>query len=395
MLVAALAVLVSAVMVPPAEARLRAQDGKPIIEEKTPFGYIPADVREKMRAQEPLTKAASLLRWEVENNGHAGYANISLEPDGVALHWKGQIPPGMKTAMTQAGQHAKVRVVPARYSQAELRAATDSLFEYMKEHPGGPVRSVGVSQDGSAIEVGVVDSEAQTSTADLPKTAIPVKTVRRAAPKLTSRLSDSAPYWGGARLWNPARQTKCTSGFGVKNSAGTEFLLTAAHCFTPPEQVETWTCCRTVGNATHETYWHDLLLVQTDAGGRIYDGGVGTGEFSKSVYGWDWVYSGEYLCTSGSVSGVICNFTQGNAFTFSYCDWDSDGDWTCMNDLLLAVQMDGLLAGLEGDSGGPVFSLRNDGVIAKGIISGRNDHVLIHQDFGTAWRDFGIVPISG
>ncbi|KAB2345182.1 chymotrypsin family serine protease [Actinomadura rudentiformis] len=388
--------LVSVSMATAANAQTRFQDGKPVIEEDKPFSYIDPGVLKKMRAQEPLTKAASVLRWEVEKSGHAGYADIALEENGVALHWKGDVPAAMKTAMSTASRLAPVRVVPAKHSKADLRAAITPLYEYMKKHPGGPVHSVGIRQDGSSIEVGSAASDLRTVATDLPKTSIPVKVVRKAAPKSASRLEDTAPYWGGARIWNPAKKLNCTSGFGVKNSNGTGFLLTAAHCFTPPERVSRYTSVTTIGYASHENWAHDILLVTTHAGGRIYDGGVGSGEFSKSVYGWDWVYSGEYLCASGSVSGVICNYTQGNGFTYSYCDYDSDGDWTCRNDLLLAIQMDGLRASQGGDSGGPVFSLRNDGVVAKGIISGHDGWSgLIHQDFGTAWRDFGVVPIQG
>jgi hypothetical protein len=400
-LAAAIAVLASAAMAPTADAQTRFQDGKPVIEEKTPFGYLPADVRAKMRAQEPLTKAASVLRWEFENAParNAGYANIVLEKNAVALHWKGEVSAGMKAAVTRAGRHAAVRVVPARYSQAELRAATAPIFEYMKKHPGGPVRSVGVTDGGDALEVGVVDSDPRVAGADLPEVNIPVKVVPKQAPKSTSRLADTPPYWGGARIQTPDSvnpNAYCSTGFGVKNGAGIEYVLTAAHCYTPPDRATVWATGTTMGYASHEVYWHDILLITTHAGGRIYDGGVGTGEFSKSVYGWDWAYAGEYLCQSGATSGVVCNFTQGNGFTYSYCDYDSDGDWTCQDDLLLAVQMDGLQATRGGDSGGPVFGLRNDGVVAKGIVSGHAGFsYMIHQDFGTAWRDFGVTPIFG
>ncbi|KAB2345155.1 hypothetical protein [Actinomadura rudentiformis] len=100
-------------------------------------------------AQEPLTKAASVLRWEVEKTGYAGYADVALEENGVALHWKGDVPAAMKSAIGSAVKHAPVRVVPARYSQADLRAAITPIYEYMKKHPGGPVRSV--SAAGAAV----------------------------------------------------------------------------------------------------------------------------------------------------------------------------------------------------------------------------------------------------
>ncbi|MFI0445598.1 hypothetical protein [Actinomadura sp. 6N118] len=391
----AIAVLVFATMATTAHAQATFYDGKPVVEEDGFFRYINPDVLKKMRAQEPLTKAASVLRWKVEKSGYAGYADIALEENGVALHWKGDVPAAMKTAMSTAGRHAPVRVVPATHSQADLRAAITPIYEYMKKHPGGPVHSVGIRQDGSSIEVGSSAADLRTVAADLPKMNIPVKVVRKEAPKPTSRLEDTAPYYGGARITNPDKGNRyCTSGFGVKNGAGTEFLLTAAHCYTPPDRAARYTSGTLIGRASHEVYWHDLIMIPTDAGNRVYDGGVGSGEFSKVVHAWDWVYTGDYLCTSGSVSGVVCNVIQGNAFNYAYCDYDFDGDWTCKDDLLLAYQNDGLEASRPGDSGGPVFGLRGDGVVAKGIIAGNGGRsVLIYQDFGTAWRDFNITVI--
>ncbi|MFI0449645.1 S1 family peptidase [Actinomadura sp. 6N118] len=389
MLGAAIAALMFTMMATTAHAQAAFQDGKPVNEEDGFFRYIDPDVLKKMRAQEPLTKAASVLRWEVEKSGYAGYADIALEGNGVALHWKGDVPATMKTAMSTAG--APVRVVPATHSQADLRAAITPIYEYMKKHPGGPVHSVGIKQDGSSIEVGSATADLQKVAADLPKSNIPVKVVRKEAPQMTSRLEDSAPYYGGARFRNLTKGGYCTSGFGVKNGAGTEFMLTAAHCYTAPDQVGTYDSRRYIGTASHEAYWHDLIMIPTDAGTRIYDGGVGSGEFSKPVRAWDWVYTGDYLCISGSVSGVVCNIIQGNGYTFAYCDWDSDGDWTCMNDLLLAYQNDGREASQPGDSGAPIFGLRSDGVVAKGIHSASGGRsVIVYQDFGTAWRDFNI-----
>src|SRR5687768_14614893 len=88
----AIAVLVFATMATTAHAQATFQNGKPVIEEDGFVRYIDPDVLKKMRAQEPLTKAASVLRWEVEKSGHAGYADIALEENGVALHWKGDVP---------------------------------------------------------------------------------------------------------------------------------------------------------------------------------------------------------------------------------------------------------------------------------------------------------------
>lgn len=374
-----------------------ADPGKPETTESEPYSYIEPEIRRKMLAQVPLSKAAGVLRWEYERHRHAGYTNVMLEDGGVALYWKGgAVPAAMDTALRKAREIAPVRIVAARHSMAELRAEAQRLSDFMKRRPGGPIHTVEVRGDGSGLEAQTRDPDTVGVRAKLPRVAVPLSVVRKQPQHKTTRLDDTAPYWGGARIKNFNRGNSCTSGFAVWQS-GREYLLTAAHCFTPIDGVVTPTG-RWIGNAEQERWDHDVILVRADAAGRIYDGGVGSGEFSKAVSGWNWVNPYEWVCHSGSVTGALCGIQVSSSFTYSYCDYDSDGDWTCQYDLLIAWQKNGYLVVRDGDSGGPVFSL--DGttkVVAKGIISGKTweDHGLIFQDFGTAWRDFGIVPQVG
>lgn len=49
-------------------------------------------VPELSRVQIPLTKAAKVLRTEIERGQYAGYAGLELEDHQVVLWWKGKIP---------------------------------------------------------------------------------------------------------------------------------------------------------------------------------------------------------------------------------------------------------------------------------------------------------------
>jgi hypothetical protein len=251
---------------------------------------------------------------------------------------------------------------------------------------------VEVPADGTGL---ILAADGAVATTDLPSTGVPIRIVQRPRMQLLSRLADTAPFWGGARIVNADNGAGCSSGFAV-TSGGVNYLLTAGHCGRPGGGWYNGDRSRFIGTATRENVAHDLLLVPTSAAGRIYDGGVGVGEFSKGVVGWDWAIPGEYVCQSGSVSGAVCGIRNTNSFQYTLCDTDPYGNYECYSDLILAQKTDGGLAARHGDSGGPVFTLSGtSNVVAKGTITGGGGSWLVYQDFGTAWRDFGIVPLTG
>ena len=64
--------------------------------------------------------------------------------------------------------------------------------------------------------------------------------------------------------------------------------------------------------------------------------------------------------------------------------------------MIQAWKRDGGVAGRPGDSGGPVFSLNGDRVVAKGTITGGDlGSMLLFQDFGTAYSVWGVTPLTG
>jgi hypothetical protein len=147
---------------------------------------------------------------------------------------------------------------------------------------------------------------------------------------------------------------------------------------------------------SHQHTGYDVMLVPTSAGNRMYDGGVGSGEFSKRVAGFNYVYPNEWLCVSGSVTGAVCGVQAGTNFTRSYCYKNDYGNYECNYDLVEAFQRGGYRATQGGDSGGPVFSLAGDyDVVAKGTISGGNDAGwrFLFQDFVTTNRLWGVRPV--
>ena len=367
------------------------------------FRSADAKTLKLMQDQHTLSQAADVVRWEVERSGATGYTSLRLEEGAVVLRWNGAIPARIQHAITKASRIAPVYVESAKFSRAELRAAAQRLSESMEANSGSPFHSVVIVDDRAIQLVAHPGSKAagialDRAQAALPQVSVPVEVAEGEPLHFTSRLDDSAPWWGGARIqsWrNGAFRASCSSGFGVRDGAGYEYILTAAHCATYPDRIQD-PAGEYIGGVGLENYGLDILLIPTNAEHRIYDGGVGSGEFSKAVSGWGWVYANEWLCQSGSVSGAVCGIQATNNFTYSFCDTDSDGDWTCMRDLIVAYKRDGGIASRHGDSGGPVFSLDGARVVAKGTLTGGNGgSMMVFQDFGTAWNLWGVTPLTG
>ncbi|MEO3808729.1 hypothetical protein ABGB17_06980 [Sphaerisporangium sp. B11E5] len=369
-------------------------DPKPLPSAST---YISDDTLAKMEAQEPLRKAADIVRWSVERTKAGGYAGIELGGDEVVVWWKGTLPAAVQEAVTEARRGARVRVAPAAHSRAELEKAAHRVAEYMRTHPRSPYHSVVVAHDGSGLVVKA--EQAGLPPAPLPAEArppagIPASVVRQERPRLAGRLNDTAPFWGGGRINNNDNDSICTAGFPVLRY-DSAFILTAGHCGRPGGSWNNGDDSRFVGTGAHEHVAHDLLLISAPVHGRIWDGGVGVGEFTKRLLGWGWVSTGERLCASGSVTGARCNFIV-NGNTYAMCARDVYGNSECYYDLIAADHETWASAGTAGDSGGPVFvPWGSDGVIAKGTITATIGRTLVLQDFATAWADFGIETFNG
>jgi len=188
---------------------------------------------------------------------------------------------------------AAIEVRQAAHTHKELRAAAEIVARRMKADAVSPIHTVDIAVDGSALHV-VTDRDVGEARAWLPAVEVPIEFETRSPVQLTSRYHDTAPFWGGAAILNPEIGARCTSGFAVTNGSA-NYLLTAGHCGRPGGAWWNGDWSIRIGTASAENVAHDLLLIPTSAGGRIYDGGVGTGEFSKGVAGWNWAFANEYV----------------------------------------------------------------------------------------------------
>ena len=310
-----------------------------------------------------------------------------------------------------SGATLEIRAVPR--SIAELDSIRDGVIALTRERfPGWQtiVQTEPDEIDGRiVITLNQMDDSLITELARRFGTeAIAVRVIPGFQPEASigGRQADWSPFFGGARIHTP--DATCSSGFPwvVVPSAGTEGMLTAAHCIPNGGTVSSAvTSMGTVTSGSRENWKPndgtvpftgqtelagDLALVQMASGKgadpKIYRG-------SASSASWDWVTAiwsrspaiGDQFHISNQQSGDIGPYTVSgthlDVFYLNASAWArnvtrADRTWfpACPS---------------GGSSGGAVFTNRNDGsVAAKGIHSG------VFTDWITCWVWFTDIRLA-
>jgi hypothetical protein len=359
-----------------------------------------------MAAQAPLLVEVNALArdWAVESPfsqadgpvGPEGYAGIELDVDAklILVYWKYGIDPGPQVhgRLQQIQQNGiSVDLIKAPYSYLDLRdELRAAVLAFNSENIS--LNRIGPSRGSLGLQI--VTSEPERVLASVayknvvkrmkakskrpPENPVPVQ-VGPAYKNI--RLNDRSPYWGGAMIVNASRTAGCTTAFAVGNIFG-KYLLTAGHC----------------ANHTNGAFWRtgdgfsvgdtygaqtvdpgsrdrlDVILIKglfnctrpdslcTPSGtseGRLYNGPVttsgaaGPGAFRRDVKDRTVSVPGMIVCTSGAFSGDRCDLEvvaieQRIATLLS-------------GNIRGTVQVRHRLkesGGGNGDSGGPVFTVR-------------------------------------
>lgn len=275
-----------------------------------------------MRRQQPLLDAAHRIR----RSGAAalpGFSGMAVDPERsvLRLYWHGPLP-------------ASVRQTVRRLHKPSVRIAV---------HPG---RGRPASAPRASVAAG---------------STVP-------APRPAGRANDRSPASGGALIITQSET--CTTGFGVVSEAtGKRQLLTAGHCgpvgspwFNGDGEF--------LGNAVARHPEADALVIDADSSGRVWHGAVtenldGVDEKARTVTGARSPEVGQYLCTSGAVSGTHCGLRVTRVgVVLSIAGTDVPGQ-------VEAEQVRHTAAAGNGDSGGPVYSATtlSGPVTAHGMIT--------------------------
>jgi len=377
-----------------------------------------------MRRQEALQPAVNALYEAAMKSPDSGFTSIAFEGDGLALYWKGELPTDMVAALNVAREIGPVEVISAAYSMAEMEAEAAKIHKAEKALGASDIQAVGARYDGSGLDIERMpaaaaekkalvraragqpplrSAEQVLAKADL-RVPIRVTTADKPIELMFASRWDDSPAWNGGGYWEArsAGQVKhiCTTGFGIRYQNRT-WVLTSAHCATPPDFAYQGFDREFMGPVTQEHYQQDLILIDAPGFYRMFDNPQPPdGHPYKNVYGSGGPVANELLCQSGAASGVVCNLRTGSSqdITITSADPDSDGDFGYkVLGVFNATQINGQTAVRHGDSGGPVFTLLGDGVRAKGIVTGGagGGSTMYYQDWPTVTSVYpGVVPVT-
>lgn len=306
------------------------------------------DWADLMKVQARLDAAAD----RIGAAGGEGFSGIVVSPENrkLRVYWKGRPPSSVREVIDAQRHDVAIDVLSARFSKKELTAAANRVLH----QPG--VTEASADPEGAGL---VVSAERGHRPSD---PTVPIVRLETAAPTPLSRNDDWAPYWGGARWGANWTGQGCSTGFAIWVGGYTK-MLSAGHCGANGQTAYDGGG-QVMGSISGDNNSYDTLYINASSAGRIYDGGVGSGEFSKPVAYASRSYVGDWLCTSGSYSGAVCNIrvTATNlTINIGYYVYG----------IVRAEQVNHTNAAGNGDSGGPVFSLSSDPnrVVAKGTIT--------------------------
>lgn len=179
-----------------------------------------------------------------------------------------------------------------------------------------------------------------------------------------SRRADTSPFYGGSSV--KSNGWTCTTGFVVKKSTGTRYLVTAGHCYELGWNVYTSDGNLHVGAVVQRApiASRDMELIGGKSYGRsIFVGGTNSSSTKIVEQASDPVVNFVGYCRSGQTTGEHCG-QKVISVTANFCPTSG-----CKTNVI-AYNTGGASAG--GDSGAPFYINSGSNVQARGIHVGRN-----------------------
>ncbi|PYC88422.1 hypothetical protein C7C46_00680 [Streptomyces tateyamensis] len=292
-------------------------------------------------------------------------ANLSM-----TLLWHGNSPLQEQARREAATRGITVKFEQRKYSLQQLKAAIDTTWQQARA--GGwagfkisYIAGVTADYDGIVVNGSYTAPTANRSAAvrslatQTGDVAVKVVAGGEATPAAATRSNDNAPFNAGGYMLSGS--STCSTGFSIGLS-GSNYTTTARHCIAEGYHDRDGT--NTYG--TGKLFSGDgAARVLTESGSSLmFDGAYNDPSgYHKTVVGFGDVGLGTPVCTSGGNSGVHCNIVV-NSMAVSF----NDG-YGAVTNILATQQTGGQIAAIQGDSGGPVFTLAGDGqVYAAGMI---------------------------
>lgn len=312
-------------------------------------------------AQERLNDAAEQIDAAAEAASDDRRASTIADPTigSLILYWKGTPSAAVQQAIASARQTVPVTLIAsAPYTAKELAAEAARIAASSPRFAGVTPRP-----DASGLTVQWLDGQQdpQVAADTIARASVDVVFDSKPAlglPERTSRQDDAAPYRGGALTQTAIRY--CTASFSISHPTQGRAMLYAAHCASSGEQV--WDGGgQLMGTVINRNASRDVSAIKVSSNqGQVWDGGPQS-NFAKAVYDAHPSRVGNYFCTSGAFTGVVCG-GKVTAVDFSY---------STFSHLVVWEHPEGKAMIGGGDSGGPAYALHSTGkVVAQGIIHG-------------------------
>ena len=197
---------------------------------------------------------------------------------------------------------------------------------------------------------------------------------------LDDRVDDGQPHWGGARIGPVGGSNTCTSGFTVDTGSAGKAMITAGHCFSLNQAVESGN--EAYGSITRRRFpTYDMEIINAsnqNYDDDLYHDPIWAENDPMDVEGGSTPTGGDMLCVSGGWTRAVCYVEVLDTcydHTFLY-----NGEWLT-TPCVMMVDKPGDQVCTGGDSGGPYY--RRPGAsgarVVHGIHHGRRDSSQTHE----------------
>jgi hypothetical protein len=273
-----------------------------------------------------------------------------------------------RSAAGPKGSARTLRLQPAAHSMRELTAVRDRVTtEAGWAAKAKPVLSEWyVNVATNTVDVGVTRVTPELTRAAQQRFGSVVRLHQAGRPSVQTRLADSVPWYGGARI-NMSTGGFCTTGFAVRQiGTATTGMITAGHCgVVGTVATNNGVYLGTFVQRSNGQELDGALMTGSSYNGRVFGGAADPGT-PRRVTAELHPFNGEALCLSGSVTGENC---AGIIQAQDICVTFTDGITRCH--LGRITSSNGSSLSTSGDSGGPAYQLRPDGTVwAYGLIIG-------------------------
>jgi hypothetical protein len=343
-------------------------------------------------ADQQIASAAirdELAKLPTENGGLS-----SNGPDQLTVHLlTGQLVPSaaveaLMTTAESVGVTISVDQVgrsTSELNQLDTAACGSALFSNIR------ITKCAVDPDSNGVLIGVEQPTDELRQAVASQFGDAVQVIQHSEPVLSSgRLSDTPAFPAGdawAYVDGSGVTTHCTTGFTMTDQFGSDYTMTAGHCFgAGVTGIIEHTASSVNGNASSvnsqqvgvEYYTQYSGTCSSGGSHNCYDGAIAKGQsyLARSWIGGPitstlqnitsvvTVNSGTNVYFSGSATGQQLGKTSGPPLCFQ----DSDGNYQCGLQETDRIASSGRLC-TYGDSGGPVYGPNGHGnLVAIGLI---------------------------